>query len=156
VLTEIGDVVNTKFWKDKWLHGRRIADLAPRLLATIPKQIMNSTTACEALTNRNWIADIKGALSVGVLIDYLHLWEMISTIEQNCSRWCAFSLELKTDIYSILLQMESTLQNLLIMGCSWVQFLLGTTQGFGKLGLQQSVAFSFGLLFIIDAGQLID
>jgi hypothetical protein len=57
---------------------------------------------------------------------------------------------------SILLQMESTLQNLLIMGCSWVQFLLGTTQGFGKLGLQQSVAFSFGLLFIIDAGQLID
>jgi hypothetical protein len=52
--------------------------------------------------------------------------------------------------------MESTLQNLLIMGCSWVQFLLGTTQGFGKLGLQQSVAFSFGLLSIIDAGQQID
>jgi hypothetical protein len=35
----------------------------------------------EALTNRKWIADIKGALSVGVLINYLQLWEMLSAIE---------------------------------------------------------------------------
>jgi hypothetical protein len=63
VLTEVGGGVNTKFWKDKWLHGRRIADLAPRFLGTIPKRIVNSRTVCEALTNRNWIADIKGALS---------------------------------------------------------------------------------------------
>jgi hypothetical protein len=79
VLTEVGGGVNTKFWKDKWLHGRRIADLAPRFLGTIPKRIVNSRTVCEALTNRNWIADIKGAL--GVLIDYLQLWEMFSAIE---------------------------------------------------------------------------
>jgi hypothetical protein len=81
VLTEVGDGVNTKFWKDKWLHGKRIVDLAPRLLATIPKRIVNNRTVNEALTNRKWIADIKGALSVGVLIDYLQLWEMLSAIE---------------------------------------------------------------------------
>jgi hypothetical protein len=61
--------------------GKKIADLAPRLLATIPKRIVNSRTVIEALTNRKWIADIKGALSVGVLIDYLQLWEMLSAIE---------------------------------------------------------------------------
>jgi hypothetical protein len=42
---------------------------------------VNSRTVIEALTNRKWIADIKGALSVGVLIDYLQLWEMLSAIE---------------------------------------------------------------------------
>jgi hypothetical protein len=31
--TEIGDGTNTLFWSDCWLHGQRIADLAPRLLA---------------------------------------------------------------------------------------------------------------------------
>lgn len=81
VLTAVGDGASTKFWKDKWLHGKKIADLAPRLLATIPKRIVNSRTVIEALTNRKWIADIKGALSVGVLIDYLQLWEMLSAIE---------------------------------------------------------------------------
>jgi hypothetical protein len=81
VLIEVGDGVNTKFWKDKWLHGKRIVDLAPRLLATIPKRIVNNRTVNEALANRKWIADIKGALSVGVLIDYLQLWEMLSAIE---------------------------------------------------------------------------
>jgi hypothetical protein len=81
VLTVVGDGASTKFWKDKWLHGKKIADLAPRLLATIPKRIVNNRTVIEALTNRKWIADIKGALSVGVLIDYLQLWEMLSAIE---------------------------------------------------------------------------
>ena len=31
--------------------------------------------------NRSWIADIKGALMVGVLADYLKLWECLSEIE---------------------------------------------------------------------------
>ena len=146
VLTEVGDGVNTKFWKDKWLHGKKIADLAPRLLATIPKRIVNSRTVNEALTNRKWIADIKGALLVGVLIDYLQLWEMLSAIELQPR---------VEDIFSVLPQMECILQNLLIMDCSWVQFPLDTSQGFGKPGPRQSVVFSFGLLPIIDVGQQI-
>jgi hypothetical protein len=81
VLTEVGDRVNTKFWKDKWLYGIKIADLTPKFLATIPKRIVNNRTMNEALTNRKWIADIKGALLVGVLINYLQLWEMLSAIE---------------------------------------------------------------------------
>jgi hypothetical protein len=78
VFTEVGDGTNTKFWKDKWLHGKRIADLAPRLFAVIPKRIVNSRTVQEAITNRNWIVDIKGAPSVGVLTDYLQLWDFFS------------------------------------------------------------------------------
>ena len=39
---------------------KKIADLAPRLLATIPKRTVNSRTVSEASTNRKWIADIKG------------------------------------------------------------------------------------------------
>jgi hypothetical protein len=32
----------------------------------------------EALLNRRWISNIKGALTMGALIDYLHLWDSLS------------------------------------------------------------------------------
>jgi hypothetical protein len=35
----------------------------------------------EALTARKWVLDIKGALTVGVIIEFLHLWEILSNFE---------------------------------------------------------------------------
>jgi hypothetical protein len=35
-------------------------------------------TVYEAITDRKWIYDIKGPLTVGVLTDYLQLWNMTS------------------------------------------------------------------------------
>jgi hypothetical protein len=82
VLTsKVGNGANTLFWTDKWIHGQKIADLVPRLFDTIPKKITNRRTVQEALTDRRWIADITGSLSVGVLLDYLHLWNLISDFE---------------------------------------------------------------------------
>jgi len=34
----------------------------------------------DAITGRKWISDIRGALSVPVLIEYLHLWELLSNV----------------------------------------------------------------------------
>jgi hypothetical protein len=35
------------------------------------------------LSNRRWISDIKGALTVGALIEYLHVWEALSDIDMQ-------------------------------------------------------------------------
>jgi hypothetical protein len=55
--------------------------LVPILFDITPKKITNRRTVQEALTDRRWIADITGSLSVGVLLDYLHLWNLISDFE---------------------------------------------------------------------------
>ena len=34
----------------------------------------------DAITGGKWISDISGALSVTVLIEYLHLWELLSNV----------------------------------------------------------------------------
>jgi hypothetical protein len=81
VVTEVGDGSNTMFWSDKWLHGKRIADLAPKLFDTIPKRYVNNRTVQEAILTRRWVSGIKGALSVGVLIEYLQLWDLLSEVE---------------------------------------------------------------------------
>jgi hypothetical protein len=54
--------------------------MAPTLFETIPKRISNKRTVLEALANRRWISNIKDALSVGALLDYLQLQEMLSNV----------------------------------------------------------------------------
>jgi hypothetical protein len=46
----------------------------------VPKKIRNNRTVLEALTNRKWLYDIKGALTVGVFADLLDLWDELQNI----------------------------------------------------------------------------
>lgn len=80
MLTEIGNGSSNSFWQDRWVHGKKIEDLAPRLLAAVPKKIRNSRTVLEALTDRKWLTGIKGALTVGAFADLLDLWDVLQTI----------------------------------------------------------------------------
>jgi hypothetical protein len=50
------------------------------LLAVVPNHINKSKTVQEALTDNKWISDIKGALTVGVLADFLDLSESLITV----------------------------------------------------------------------------
>jgi hypothetical protein len=53
-------------------HNQILRKAGPRLFAIIPKRIVSKRTVQEALENRRWISDIKGALTVGAITDYLH------------------------------------------------------------------------------------
>jgi hypothetical protein len=77
IYSEVGDGTTTLFWTDRWIHGQSIADLATRLLATIIARRRKKRTVQEALNNHAWILDIRGALTVWVLIEYLHIWEIL-------------------------------------------------------------------------------
>ncbi|RCV25755.1 hypothetical protein SETIT_5G191100v2, partial [Setaria italica] len=78
--TEIGDGANTLFWKDRWLAGKSIQDLAPRLYIFVSKRRVNRRTVREALTNKQWFQDIQGNLTVDALMEYLKLWDIIAGV----------------------------------------------------------------------------
>jgi hypothetical protein len=80
MVSEVGNGAHTLFWTDRWLHGKSIAELAPRLLAGIPKRKVKSCTVQEALNNLAWVSDIAGALSVGVMVEYLQLCDLLQEI----------------------------------------------------------------------------
>jgi hypothetical protein len=63
-----------------------VIDISPRLLPAVPRRIQNSRTVHTALANRSWLNDIKGALTVEVLVDYLDLWDAILTVNINPHR----------------------------------------------------------------------
>jgi len=60
----VGNGASTLFWKDRWIDGQTIEEVASNLFKAIPKRITRRQTVAQALVNRSWVADIKGALSV--------------------------------------------------------------------------------------------
>jgi hypothetical protein len=78
VVSAVGNGESTKFWTDRWLQGLAVADLAPNLILLISKQ---ERIVAQGLLGQNWVRDIKGNLSVQVLVEYLQLWNLIDSIE---------------------------------------------------------------------------
>lgn len=71
----------TLFWRDKWLEGQSIADLAPLLFALVIKRKANRRTIQEALVDHCWVQDIQGALLVAALSEYLVIWDLVIGVE---------------------------------------------------------------------------
>jgi hypothetical protein len=78
VVTKVGDGSNTLFWKDRWLNGKRIKHIAPAVYAMVPKRIINTRKAKEAMLNLRWVTNFQGALAVPVLVEYFDLYQIVS------------------------------------------------------------------------------
>ncbi|WVZ84849.1 LOW QUALITY PROTEIN: hypothetical protein U9M48_031834, partial [Paspalum notatum var. saurae] len=76
----VGNGENTNFWTDRWLHGKRVVDMAPNLFRAIPKRVAKRHKVSQAVRSISWVPDIKGALTVQVLIEYLHIWELLEEV----------------------------------------------------------------------------
>jgi len=78
IIGEVGNGRNTLFWTDNWIHGQNLGQLVPHLFGAIPNLVKRRRTVYEALINMRWVADIKGALTLDVLAEYLGLWDLLA------------------------------------------------------------------------------
>jgi len=60
--------------------GGTLAELAPNLFSAVPKGVRKSRTVAQALHNRGWVRDIRGALTVQVLMEYLQVWDPLEGV----------------------------------------------------------------------------
>jgi len=80
VISEVGNGKNTIFWTDRWLLGQSFEQSLPHLFRAVAVRARKKTVHA-ALTDGSWISDIKGALTLQVLVEYLQLWELLSSIQ---------------------------------------------------------------------------
>jgi hypothetical protein len=57
--------------------------MAPTLFKLIPKRVVQNQTVAEALTNRAWIQQIRGGISMLVIVDYLQVWNATQRVVLN-------------------------------------------------------------------------
>lgn len=80
VRSSVGNGKNTRFWTDRWLPGKSFEHSYPHLFAAVATRA-KGRTVFDALNNRRWISDLKGALTVNVLLEYLQLWDLLENVE---------------------------------------------------------------------------
>jgi hypothetical protein len=104
----------------------------------------------EALLNRRWISDIKGGLSVGVLVDYLQIWNLMSgtVLQPTIEDKHVFSIA-PDGIYSAKVTYEG-----LFMGSTFFRHYSKVWRG--GLGPRLNADFIFGLWRTTGAGPLTD
>ena len=69
----IGDGNLTLFWEDRWLGCDSPCLIAPELCKLAKAKVRKSRTVHDALTNKQWIHDIVGTLTVQAISEYLSL-----------------------------------------------------------------------------------
>jgi hypothetical protein len=76
----VGNGDKILFWFDRWLDGLTMAEMAPNLFRAIPKRTIKRNTVAHALFGRSWVHDVKGALTVQVLFEYLQVWDFVEEV----------------------------------------------------------------------------
>ena len=80
ITSVVGSGESVKFWSDRWLLGKTVAEHCPTLIQVISRRALKRRTVAEGLTNRQWVSDIRGGLSVTVLVEYLQLWNLVDGV----------------------------------------------------------------------------
>ena len=89
--TSIGNGTSTKFWKDKWINGSSVRDIAPLVVAAVPTRIRNMSLVAEAMVDNRWAQDIQGGLSMIGIYELFQLSNILSefvlTQEEDVHTW---------------------------------------------------------------------
>ena len=116
----------------------------PHLFAAIAPRA-RKRSVFDALTAARWITDIKGALTLEVLAEYLELWEVLSN----------FSLQTEVDdvhVWQFLLLVSTLLNQLMkLYPLELLDLALGNR--FGRAGHQASANSFYGRLLLTEFGQ---
>jgi hypothetical protein len=87
----VGNGFNMLFWSDPWLNGQILANLMPQLVEVVPVRIQRRRTVASVMHHSAWIHDIKGSLTIPMLVQYLHLRQQLQdftlTAEADCVLW---------------------------------------------------------------------
>jgi hypothetical protein len=79
-ISEVDNIKNTCFWTNRWLGGQSIEQPFPNLFGAVAARARKRKVH-DALNNRKWVSNIRGAHTVNVLTEYIHLWELLSNVE---------------------------------------------------------------------------
>ncbi|XP_071677125.1 uncharacterized protein [Lolium perenne] len=81
----LGDGERASFWKDLWLDGMRVVDIAPNVVKLVSVRSVNSRSVKEGLTGR-WLLDVGPDLGPEALAEFFLLWHRLANIVLNPER----------------------------------------------------------------------
>jgi hypothetical protein len=75
----VGNGERALFWKDRWLHGARVADHVPNLVAMVPTRKAKVSSVKDGLAGE-WLRDCGPDLSPAAVAEFFHLWGILASV----------------------------------------------------------------------------
>ena len=69
------------FWKDRWIHGATIKEIAPLVVAKVRTQVANRRLMRDAMHMHAWMDDLVGDLCMEGLTQFIGLWEILMEVQ---------------------------------------------------------------------------
>lgn len=77
VETHVGNGENSLFWRDRWLEGGVHTGTWSQSFKNHSGRISKKRTVAQGLLDRKWVSDMRTALTVLVILEYLLLWDIL-------------------------------------------------------------------------------
>lgn len=88
-------------WRDRWIHGFSVEDIAPMIFALVDTRTINRRTVQQAFVEEQWIEDIQNTTSFMAQVQLMHLRHAIATVRRDCNALDVFSWPCATaEVYS--------------------------------------------------------
>uniref|UniRef100_A0A8R7RED1 Reverse transcriptase zinc-binding domain-containing protein n=1 Tax=Triticum urartu TaxID=4572 RepID=A0A8R7RED1_TRIUA len=91
VKIEVGEGTKVLFWRDRWIHGFAVTDIAPMIHALVDTRTRIKRMVSEGLENGRWLHDINGELNFVGHLQLVHLNLAINTVQRDPSNPDCFS-----------------------------------------------------------------
>jgi hypothetical protein len=80
---KVGDGRRALFWRDRWINGRTVEEIAPSLFQAVNIRTKNSRTVDQALLDDAWVADALSGQSTLGAVEGARLWMEIRTVHRD-------------------------------------------------------------------------
>jgi hypothetical protein len=80
---QVGNGKNTLFWRDRWIHGLSIYDIAPSVLELVSTRNINRRKVHDALQENRWMLDISKPLTELAALQCIRLWIKLGDIVRD-------------------------------------------------------------------------
>lgn len=71
------------FWRDRWIHGFSVTDIAPNIRAMVDTRVINHRTVEQATIGERWIQDVHGDIPFMAHMQMMHLQHAIATVQRH-------------------------------------------------------------------------
>jgi hypothetical protein len=68
------------FWADPWLARVQLSKIVLEVVAAVPARRWRQVTVAAALTDMSWVRDIRGALNIPVLMQYVVMYQRLQGV----------------------------------------------------------------------------
>ena len=83
VKTAVGSGARVLFWKDRWVHGFKVDEIAPLVASLVSTRGKNARTVEQAFDDNAWTLDVEGELSFTAHMQVANLCLAIATVPCN-------------------------------------------------------------------------